>query len=155
MLVRVSNANVKANMFHHHHHHKTCTIVHDDFHLHHHLHHLHHLHHHVHNDFQPFPCSTLAHQLNLSRPWAFPLCARHGRQAAALEEKMGPRENLYPTNLISRSLHFPATQFGHILSFCYLLLYQSTFMYFCSMLAHCCATFLGKDHHRNPNKNTF
>ena len=62
-------------MFHHH---KTCTIVHDDFHLHHHLHHLHHLHHHVHNDFQPFPCSTLAHQLNLSRPWAFPLCARHG-----------------------------------------------------------------------------
>ena len=75
MLVRVSNANVKANRFYHH---KKCTTVHDDFHLHHHLHHLHHLHHHVHNDFQPFPCSTLAHQLNLSRPWAFPLCARHG-----------------------------------------------------------------------------
>ena len=40
----------------------------------------------VHHDFQPFPGSTLAHQLNLSRPWAFPLCARHGQQAEAVED---------------------------------------------------------------------
>ena len=62
--------------------------------------HHHHLQH-VHHDFQPFPWSTVAvHQLNLSRPWAFPLCARHGEPAQAMEEWMEPSDNLYPTNLI-------------------------------------------------------